>query len=68
MLTGRYVITFEPRRGVNAVHAIRRLLKHAGRYLGLRVVDVHEQHADDNLQPLRTGQSGALPVEPIITR
>ena len=64
MLTGRYVITVEPRRGVDAVHAIRRLLKHSGRYLGLRAVDVHEQHADDNPQS-QHGPDSAPADQPI---
>ena len=32
-----------PRRDVDSIKAIRRLLKYAGRYLGLRALDVREE-------------------------
>jgi hypothetical protein len=43
-----FTITFVPRRDVDAIKAIRRLLKHAGRYLGLRAIDVREHDAAAN--------------------
>jgi hypothetical protein len=39
----RFIITFEPKPGTDAIEALRRLLKHAGRYLGLRAVDAREE-------------------------
>jgi hypothetical protein len=41
-----YVITLAPKPGVNAVIAIRALLKYAGRQFGLRCVRIEEQAAD----------------------
>jgi hypothetical protein len=39
-----FTITFAPRRGVDGVRAVRRLLKYAGRYLGLRAIDAQEHN------------------------
>jgi hypothetical protein len=39
-----FTITFVPRRNVDGVRAVRRLLKYAGRYLGLRAIDTREEH------------------------
>jgi hypothetical protein len=37
-----FTITFVPRGGVDGVKAVRRLLKYAGRYLGLRATTIQE--------------------------
>jgi hypothetical protein len=37
-----FTITFVPRRNVDGTRAVRRLLKYAGRYLGLRAIDARE--------------------------
>ena len=42
-MTTRLIITFEPRAEVDVVRAIRRLLKFAGRHLGLKAIDVQER-------------------------
>jgi hypothetical protein len=39
-----FTITFVPRRGVDGVKAVRRLLKYTGRYLGLRAICVQEHN------------------------
>jgi hypothetical protein len=39
-----FTITFVPRRNVDGVRAVRRLLKYAGRYLGLRAVHAQEHN------------------------
>jgi hypothetical protein len=39
----RFTITFVPRPGVDAIRALRHLLKIAGRRLGLRAIDAYEQ-------------------------
>ena len=41
----RYVITFVPRRGVDGIRALRRVLKMAGRYFGLRAIDAYEDRS-----------------------
>jgi hypothetical protein len=43
----RFVVTFTPAPGVDGVKAVRRLLKHAGRYLGLRALDAREEITPD---------------------
>jgi hypothetical protein len=43
-VSAHFTITFVPRRDVDAIKAVRRLLKHAGRYLGLRAIDIREEH------------------------
>jgi hypothetical protein len=39
-----FTITFVPRRNVDGVRAVRRLLKYAGRYLGLQAVHAQEHN------------------------
>jgi hypothetical protein len=46
MTGSRFIITFVSQRDVGAIRAVRRLLKYAGRHLGLRAVDVREEHND----------------------
>lgn len=41
-MTTRLVIVFEPRAGVDTIRALRRLLKFAGRSLGLRAISAQE--------------------------
>ena len=48
-----YVVRLRPERGVDAIRELRRLLKYAGRRLGLRAIDVREEEqtkimGDDN--------------------
>jgi hypothetical protein len=38
-----FTITFVPRGDIDGVKAVRRLLKYAGRYLGLRAIDAREE-------------------------
>jgi hypothetical protein len=42
-----FTITLVPRGNVDGVKAVRRLLKYAGRYLGLRALDVREERAEE---------------------
>jgi hypothetical protein len=55
-----FTITFVPRRNVDGVRAVKRLLKHAGRYLGLRAIEVREDHtpaaSDASPTPAATAQ------------
>jgi hypothetical protein len=55
-----FTITFAPRGGVDGVKAVRRLLKYAGRHLGLRAINLREEHApaasDANTTPAATTQ------------
>jgi hypothetical protein len=55
-----FTITFVPRRNVDGVRAVRRLLKYAGRYLGLRAIDLREERdaaaGDANITPAATAQ------------
>ena len=55
-----YIITLMPRHDVDAVKAVRRLLKYAGRYLGLRAIELREVHdpaaGDVNTTPAATAQ------------
>lgn len=39
-----FTITFVPRGNVDGVKAVRRLLKYAGRYLGLRAIHAQEHN------------------------
>jgi hypothetical protein len=41
----RYVITFSPGPGVNGIHALKHLLKSAGRRFGLVAVDAYEDRS-----------------------
>jgi hypothetical protein len=41
-MTARFVVTLETRPGIDGVRALRRLMKFAGRYLGLKAIDVQE--------------------------
>lgn len=54
-----FTVTFVPRQGVDGIRAIRRLLKHAGRYLGLRALDVREERAEER-QARNTERFGAV--------
>jgi hypothetical protein len=58
-----FTITFVPRRNIDGARAVRRLLKYAGRYLGLRALDVREEHdaaaGDVNTTPAATAQRPA---------
>jgi hypothetical protein len=60
-----FKITFVPRGNVDGVKAVRRLLKYAGRYLGLRAIDHREEHApaasDVNTTPAATAQRPFAP-------
>jgi hypothetical protein len=38
----QFIITFVPRANIDAIKAVRRLLKFAGRHLGLRAIDCRE--------------------------
>ena len=42
-----FVITLRPARGIDGVHAIRALLKLAGRALGLRCIRIEQRAADE---------------------
>jgi hypothetical protein len=62
MITERptFVIRLRPERGVDAVHALRRLLKFALRSCQMRALDVREEH--DKAAPTvttSTGEAGA---------
>jgi len=40
----RFIITFEPRAGIDAIRSLRRLLKFALRNLGLKAISAHEEN------------------------
>jgi hypothetical protein len=54
-----FTITFVPRGGIDGVKAVRRLLKYAGRYLGLRATDVREERTEER-QTRNTEHFGAV--------
>jgi hypothetical protein len=56
-----FTITFVPRRNVDGVKAVRRLLKYAGRHLGLRVIDAQE-HNDAAAVATRLAAVNETPV------
>jgi hypothetical protein len=58
-MSTQFTITFVPQKDVDAIKAIRRLLKHAGRYLGLHAIDVREGHD--------TAAGGVTNTEPAAT-
>jgi hypothetical protein len=40
------IITFEPRPGIDSIRSLRRLLKFAGRHLGLKALHVEERSVE----------------------
>jgi hypothetical protein len=54
-----FTITLVPRGNVDGVKAVRRLLKYAGRYLGLRATDVREERTEER-QTRKTEHFGAV--------
>jgi hypothetical protein len=38
-----FVVRFRPAPGIAAIRNLRRLLKHAGRYYGLKYISAHEE-------------------------
>jgi hypothetical protein len=46
-----FTITFVPRGDIDGVKAVKRLLKYAGRYLGLRAIHAQE-HSQSTAEPI----------------
>jgi hypothetical protein len=44
--TARYIITLEPKAGIDAIKALRWVLKRLLRQHGLKCVSVYEEHED----------------------